>query len=201
MLLGFFSILTCLIFFTSCGKESIDDLAVEKTETVKEVEAVETIDAETTRLIEAFENITEDALNKGCNSGIQAKIIKALDVLIADLRAFRCGYASAASVQTSFENYKSQLQAILGLPFPLPGYVNANPNGGGCVSVSASGTLGAVYALDFLGCRIGTFLNNPTNGKWEDVITAFEFYLSVLESVFICDWNIPAYRNVLEAGC
>lgn len=184
--LAFLAILTSLVFFSSCGKESINELD----------EIVETVEAS-----------NGDVIGKGipCNGQIQGQIITALDDLIFDLRSYRCGYNSnPTAVQNSFEEYKTELEGILSFAnINIPNYVNANPNGGGCVNVPASGTLGSIYALDYLGCTIGTFIGNgnATNANWEQVIQAFESYLAVLENVFTCDWNIPAYRHVLSAGC
>jgi len=188
-------ILTSFIFFTSCGKESINEL-----ETI-----VETVEASNGDVVNKKIATNANAINKGipCNGAIQGQIVTALDGLILDLRSYKCGYnSSSTAVQNSFEDYKSDLEGILSFAnISIPNYVNANPNGGGCVNVPASGTLGSIYALDYLGCTIGTFLNSSTAANWEQVIQAFESYLSVLEDVFTCDWNLAAYRSVLEAGC
>lgn len=192
--LGFFSILTILIFTTSCAKEDVNEF--------ENFDNVENVESTTDDFANKMANSKElQQLSKfPCNPAIQAQIITALDDFLAVLRAFKCGYGSSAAVQQAFEDYKDALEAAIpGLN--IPNYVNANPNGGGCAFVPASGTLGVIYTLDWLGCRIGTYLNNPTSGTYNDVVNGFSYYLLILESVFTCDWNIPAYQSLLNAPC
>lgn len=183
---GFLSILTLSTLLTSCQKETI-------------VEPIENVELANLKIaIEEAENSEEASTRDQCEPRIANAIVRALDQLIFELRRFACGTTSSSTVTQAFDIYVTSLENILGLPNgSIPSYVNANPNGGGCSFVSASGTLGAIYALDFLGCRIGTYTNNPTTANWNGVISAFNTYLNVLESVFGCDFNNAAYQSIL----
>ncbi len=186
--LGFLSILTIATMMTSCQKEAI----------VESNENIELADLETV-INEATNNDEQAGERFRCETRIANAIVRALDNLIFELRRFACGRTQSSTLTQAFDIYVTSLENILGLPNgTVPSYVNANPNGGGCAFVSASGTLGAIYALDFLGCRIGTYSNNPTPANWSGVVSAFNNYINVLESVFGCNFNNAAYNSLLS---
>jgi len=165
---------------TSCEKEAIQE---------------DTIELKT--LIESEVSIqdTEQLQFRGVNcNNLVAEADVALKNLVTSIKNFNGNQTSTNKTRViqKYDFYRLYvLEDCLSLPISVP-ILDPNDVQSSCGlgSQPCSG-LGVANTLEWFVCRLVRYLDNPTNGKYNDVKSGFNFYIGRLNNCLLDDFGLP----------